>query len=122
MRYHRMILFVGVCPLKAFLQLQCSYPVLPTDPFLSYHAAGCLFLISQLHIHCTLKRLILRLNFNPHLTFIFFRSSWATLAFAYGILFQAIKAHSTWSQWAYIDASARDVTVPQFISFFCSSM
>jgi integrase len=113
-----------VCPLRAFFALQRSYPVLPTYPFLSYRAAGQLHIISQSHLRRALKRLVLMLNFSPHLTFHSFRRSGASVAFASGVPFQAIQAHGTWasdSLWAYIDASARDVTVPQFFSSLFST-
>jgi integrase len=114
-----------VCPLKAFLQLQRSYPVLPSDPFLSYWVSGRLYLISQSHIRRALKRLVLTLNLHTHLTFHSFRRSGASLAFASGVPFQAIQAHGTWASdalWAYIDTSARDATVPRFFSSYFSSL
>jgi integrase len=107
------------CPLTAFMALQRTYPVLPTDPFLSYRVSGQLFIITQEHLRRVLKRLVLTLNFPSQLTFHSFRRSGASLAFASGIPFQAIHAHGTWasdSLWAYIDASARDSTVPRFFS------
>jgi integrase len=108
-----------VCPVKAFGALQRSYPVLATDPFLSYRASGQLFLITQAHLRRSLKRLLLTLNLSPHLSFHSFRRSGASLAFASGVPFAAIQAHGTWasdSLWAYIDADARDTTVPRFFS------
>jgi integrase len=108
-----------VCPLKVFSALQWSYPVLAMDPFLSYRASGQLFLITQAHLRRALKRLLLTLNLSSHLSFHSFRRSGASLAFASGIPFAAIHAHGTWasdSLWAYIDADARDTTVPRFFS------
>jgi hypothetical protein len=34
------------CPVEAFKTLQRTYPVRPTDPFLSYRVSSSLFLIS----------------------------------------------------------------------------
>jgi hypothetical protein len=51
-----------VCPLKAFLSLHRSHPVLPTDPFLTYRASGQHFLITQAHLRRALKRLLHTLN------------------------------------------------------------
>jgi integrase len=64
-----------VCPLRAFQALQRSFPVLPTDPFLSYRASGLLFIISQSQLRSALKRLPSTLNLSPHLTFHSFRRS-----------------------------------------------
>jgi hypothetical protein len=94
--------------------LQRTYPVRPTDPFLSYRVSGSLFLISQPHLRRALKRLISSLSFNPALSYHSFRRSGASLAFASGVPFQAIQAHGTWtsdSLWSYIDADARDHAV-----------
>jgi integrase len=102
------------CPVEAFKTLQRSYPVRPSDPFLSYRVSGSLFLISQSHLRRALKRLISSLSFNPSLSFHSFRRSGASLAFASGVPFQAIQAHGTWTSdalWSYIDADARDHSV-----------
>jgi integrase len=114
-----------VCPLAAFISLQRSHPVLPSDPFLSYRVSGRLYIITQNHLRRSLKRLVASLSFSPHLTFHAFRRSGASLAFASGVPFQAIQAHGTWASdalWAYIDASARDATVPQFFANVFSSL
>jgi integrase len=114
-----------VCPVAAFLSLKRSYPVLATDPLLSYRASGQLFLITQSHLRRALKRLLLLLGLSSSLTFHSFRRSGASLAFASGVPFQAIQAHGTWasdSLWAYIDANARDCTVPRFFSSVFASL
>jgi integrase len=111
-----------MCPVAAFLALQCSYLVLPSDPLFSYRVSGQLFLITQPHLRRALKRFRL-LGLSPHLTFHSFHRSAASLAFASGIPFQSIQAHGTWSSdslWAYIDADARDSSVARlFSSVFC---
>jgi integrase len=108
-----------VCPVKVFSALQRLYPVLATDPFLSYRASGQLFLITQAHLRHSLKHLLLILNLSSQLSFHSFRRSGASLAFASGVPFAAIQAHGTWasdSLLAYIDADARISTVPRFFS------
>jgi hypothetical protein len=108
-----------LCPVAAFLALQRSYPVLPSDPLLSYRVSGQLFLITHPHLRRALKRSVLLLGLSPHLTFHSFCRSAATLAFASGIPFQSIQAHGTWSSdslWAYIDADARDSSVARLFS------
>jgi integrase len=114
-----------ICPVVAFLALQRSFPVLPTDPLLSYRASGKLFLVTQSQIRRALKRSVLLLGFSPHLTFHSFRRSAASLAFASGIPFQSIQAHGTWSSdslWAYIDVDARDSSVARLFSSVFSSI
>jgi hypothetical protein len=60
-----------LCPIQAFRALQRSYPVRPTNPFLSYCSSGQLFIISQ----SDLRRVLKRLNFSfksqlsPHVPF-----------------------------------------------------
>jgi hypothetical protein len=105
-----------ICPVKAFRTLQCSYPVRPTDPFLSYRSSGQLFIISQSDLRRALKRLVSALGLHSNLTFHSFRRSGASLAYASGVSFDAIQAHGTWASdalWSYIDADARDSPVPQ---------
>jgi integrase len=115
-----------VCTLvAAFLSLKRSYPVLPTYPLLSYRVSGQLFVITQAHLRRSLKRLLLLLGLSQSLTFHSFRRSGASLAFASGVPFQAIQAHGTWASealWAYIDANARDCTVPRFFSSIFASL
>jgi hypothetical protein len=54
------------CPVAAFMTLQHTYPVLPTDLVLiSYRVSGQLFIITQAHLCRALKRLVLTLNFPP---------------------------------------------------------
>jgi integrase len=113
-----------LCPVQAFLSLQRAYPVKAEDPFLSYRVAGQLFLITQTQLRRALKRLVSALNFDSRISFHVFRRSGASLAFASGIPFSAIQAHGTWASdalWAYIDADARDTTVPRFFSTVFSS-
>jgi integrase len=108
-----------LCPIQAFRALQRSYPVRPTDPFLSYRSSGQLYIISQSDLRRVLKRLVLALNFNSHLTFHSFRRSGASLAYASGVSFEHIQAHGTWASdalWSYIDADARESPVPRVFS------
>jgi integrase len=86
-----------VCPLAlaAFICLQHSHPVLPSDPFLWYRASGRLYIITQNHLWRTLKCLVTALKFSPHPSFHAFRRSGASLAFVSGVPFQAIQAHGT---------------------------
>jgi integrase len=119
------ILGSPICSVAAFLALQCSFPVLPTDPLLAYRASGQLFLITQSQLRRALKRSVLLLGLSPPLTFHSFRRSAASLAFASGIPFQSIQAHGTWSSdslWAYIDADARDSSVARLFSSVFSSI
>jgi integrase len=108
-----------LCPVQAFLRLQRSFPVKQEDPFLSYRVAGQLFLITQSQLRRALKKLVTSLHLDPRISFHVFRRSGASLAFSSGIPFAAIQAHGTWASdalWAYIDADARDTTVPQFFA------
>jgi integrase len=109
----------NLCPLSAFRALQRSYPVRPTDPFLSYRSSGQLFLISQSDLRRALKRLVSALGFSSKLTFHSFRRSGASLAYASRVPFDAIQAHGTWvsdALWSYIDADARESPVPCLFS------
>jgi integrase len=111
-----------VCPVASFLAMTRSYPVLPSDLFLSYRVSGQICVITQAHLRRALKRMFHMLDLSPNLTFHAFRRSGASLAFASGVPFQAIQAHGTWasnSLWAYIDANARDCAIPRlFASVF----
>jgi integrase len=112
-------------PISAFHALQRSYPVRPTDPFLSYRSSGQLFLISQSDLRRSLKRLVSALGFSSKLTFHSFHRSGASLAYASGVPFDAIKAHGTWASdalWSYIDADARESPVPHLFSRIFSSL
>jgi integrase len=113
-----------MCPLQALFQLQKFFPVAPTDPFLSHRSANGLYVVTQAQIRAVFKKCIQYLSFNRSLSFHALRRSGASLAFASGIPFQSIQAHGTWSSdtlWAYIDAGARDASVPRlFASVFGS--
>jgi hypothetical protein len=113
-----------LCPVRAFLNLQSSFPVRPSDPFLSYRVAGRLHIISQADLRLILKRLISALGLHPSLSFHSFRRSAASLAHSSGLSFQQIQTHGTWTSdalLAYLDAGARDPAVPRFFSSFFSS-
>jgi hypothetical protein len=104
-----------------FQKILCWNAIFRMEPFLSYRSSGRLFIISQSHLHSSLKRLLSTLNLSPHVTFHSFRRSRVSLAFASGISVQAIQVHGTWSSdafWAYIDSGAWDATVPQFFCLF----
>jgi integrase len=114
-----------LCPIRAFRNLQRSYPVRSTDPFLSYRSSGQLFLISQSDLRRALKRLVSALSLSPKLTFHSFRRSGASLAYTSGVPFDAIQAHGTWASdalWSYIDADARESPVPRLFSRVFSSL
>jgi integrase len=106
-----------LCPLQAFRQLQNFFPVAPTDPFLSHRSAFGLHIITQ--SRKVFKKCVSYLCFNRLLTFHSLRRSGASLEFASGVPFQSIQAHGTWSSdalWAYIDADARDASVPRLFA------
>jgi integrase len=114
-----------LCPVKAFRALQRSYPVRPTDPFLSYRSAGQLFIITQSDLRRALKKLISSLALHSSLSFHAFRRSGASLAYASGVSFDAIQAHGTWTSdalWSYIDVDAKDSPVPHVFSHIFSSL
>jgi hypothetical protein len=73
-------------------------------------------------LRAVFKKCIQYLSFHRSLSFHSLRRSGASLAFASGIPFQSIQAHGTWSSdalWVYIDAGARDASVPRlFASVF----
>jgi integrase len=73
-----------ICPVTAFGTLQRSFPVHPTDPFLSYRSSGQLFIISQSDLRRALKRLVSAISLHSSLTFHSFRRSGASLAYASG--------------------------------------
>jgi integrase len=109
----------SLCPLKAFCQLQCSYPVRPTDPFLSHRTDGALYLITQSDLRRVLKKLVGALGFHNKKTFHAFGRSRTSLAYASGISIDTIQAHGTRASdalWCYSDADTIDTTVPQFFS------
>jgi integrase len=114
-----------LCPLQAFMALQKIYPVYPSDPLLSYRIGHHLYVISQGNLKSQLKQLLHSISLPPQITFHSFRRSGASLAFASGVPFQAIQAHGTWASealWAYIDASARDDSVPSLFSNIFSNL
>jgi integrase len=114
-----------LCPLQAFIQLNKFFPVAPTDPFLSHRSASGLYIITQSQIRSIFKKCILYLSFDRALSFHSLRRSGASLAFASGVPFHSIQAHGTWSSdalWAYIDAGARDASVPRLFSRVFSSL
>jgi hypothetical protein len=68
--------------------------------------------------------LVSSLSLHPSLTFHSFRRSAASLASSAGLSFQSIQAHGLWASDAllsYLDASARDPTIPMFFSSYFSS-
>jgi hypothetical protein len=112
-----------LCPVRAFQLLQLSFPVRPTDPFLSYRMAGRLVILTQGDIRRTLKALLSSLSFDSRLSFHSFHRSAASLAHASGLSFSSIQSHGTWTSdalLAYLDAGSRDPAVSLFFStFFC---
>jgi hypothetical protein len=114
-----------VFPVAAYLAISRSYPVLPSDPFLSYRVSGQICVITQAHLRRALKHMVHMLDLSRNLTFYAFRRDGASLAFASGVLFQAIQAHGIWasdSLWAYIDANAKDCAVPRLFASVFSSL
>jgi integrase len=88
----------SLCPLQALRTPQRGYPMRHMDPFLSYRSSGRLFLVTQSDLRRALKMLVTALNFHFHsITFHSFRRSGASLAYTYGMPFDAIQAHGTWA-------------------------
>jgi hypothetical protein len=89
---------------------------------LSYHIGPPVVCTSFLNLISSAPLSVSSLNFSPHLSAHAFRRSGASLAFKTSEPFQAIQAYVTWasdSLLAYLDASARDCTVPHiFANFF----
>jgi integrase len=115
----------SLCPLLAFKSLQQQFPVFSTDPLLSYRVGSNLYYFSQGDLKKALKLKLLRLGLSHKLTFHLFHHSGASLAFASRVPLQAIQAHVTWASealWAYIDASARDASVPTLFAKVFSSL
>jgi hypothetical protein len=86
-----------MCPLQAFFQLQKFFPVAPTDPFLSHRSANGLYIVTQAQIRAVFKKNVFniclftgRLAFTP----------------SGGLV-------HPWLSHPYIDAGARDASVPR---------